>query len=223
MADRGIIFSAQMVRALLAGTKTQTRRILKPQPQALPEGMLCKWHVPGKRVGYNMTDEQMHRLGAMFASYAPGDRLYVREAWGLGVSDHGDCPRYRATMDYQCGDKIKSEHEGPFRWRSPIHMPRWASRITLTVTEVRVIRLQEISEEDAIAEGVESLPDYWVREDAHIGGSNGDWIPNEPPVPAYHTLWNSLHGPDAWDQNPWVVAVTFTVRRGNIDEQEKTP
>jgi hypothetical protein len=88
---------------------------------------------------------------------------------------------------------------------SPKSMPRWASRLTLTVTDVRVQRLQDISEEDAIAEGASPVlvpPD---------GGS-------APHVEGFRALWNDLHGPDAWDANPWVSAITFTVHHGNIDQ-----
>jgi len=104
-------------------------------------------------------------------------------------------------------------------WRSPIFCPRWASRLTLTVTEVRVQRLQEISEADVLAEGCPLDPFY---HDTTADGSNphmvkidtAKWI---SPRGWYHRLWDSLHGPDAWDANPWVVAVSFTVDRRNID------
>ena len=93
----------------------------------------------------------------------------------------------------------------PPRWRPSIHMPRSASRLTLTVTEVRVQRLQDISEEDARAEGIEGEFLPWPQ---------GYWTYR----PYFAELWNSLHGPDAWDANPWVVALSFTVQHGNIDQ-----
>ena len=184
MTDRPITFRAEIVRALLDGRKTQHREILKPQPDTLPNG-----------------------FAGLRLPYAVGDRLWCREVWGLGVSDHGNCPRYRATMDYRCGDKIRSHHEGPFTWRSPIHMPRWASRLTLIVTNVRVQRLHDISAADAIAEG------------CHVYASSATIDCDTPdPRQEYRRLWNSLHGPDAWDANPWVAALTFTVHRQNIDQ-----
>jgi len=205
MTDKPILFSAPMVRALLAGTKTQTRRVLKPQPDKF-----CR---------------DMPNSGAWSDDYwrsfpsAPGQRLWVREAWGLGISDHGDCPRYKATMDYQCGDKIKSPHEGPFKWRSPIFMPRKFSRLMLIVTDVRVQRLQEINEEDAIAEGI-----YWS--DDFEGWTSGagadescDYHSRRPDV-SYAKLWDRINGDGAWALNPWVCAISFSVHRANIDALE---
>ena len=102
--------------------------------------------------------------------------------------------------------------------RSPIHMPRWASRITLTVTDVRVQRLQEISQDDAIAEGIEFRPDSgwatWNSDGSmRCGGS-------PMPIDAYRCLWTNINGTGAWDENPWVAAYTFTVERHNIDKVE---
>ena len=217
MTDRPIIFSAPMVRALIEGRKTQTRRVLKPQPQPLPEGMLCKWHIPGKHVGFNMTNEQMHRLGPQFAPFGPGDRLYVREAHKL-IDQHCD---YRADWP--------EANQRRFRWRPSIHMPRWASRLTLTVTDVRVQRLQDISEADAGAEGIRRAN---VIIDAHCHGgvhtevsADRYWNGTEPDdfegfeggVIAFEALWGKIHGPAAWDANPWVCAISFNVRKGNID------
>ena len=187
MTDRPITFRAEIVRALLDGRKTQHREILKPQPDTLPNG-----------------------FAGLRLPYAVGDRLWCREVWGLGVSDHGNCPRYRATMDYRCGDKIRSHHEGPFTWRSPVTMPRWASRLTLIVTDVRVERLQSITEADAVAEGIE--PGRRLS----CGGMS------HTAVDIFCALWNDLHGEDAWDRNPWVTALTFTVHRQNIDQMETT-
>ena len=109
--------------------------------------------------------------------------------------------RYRATdeLDVPSGT----------RWRPSIHMPRWASRLTLTVTDVRVQRLQEISEEDARAEGAYPCEGGWSYGGSPLAGTTARG--------AFYCLWNSLHGPDAWSANPWVCALTFTVDRRNID------
>ena len=217
MTDKPMIFSAPMVKALLDGRKTQTRRILKPQPPAdahmvraytenAPRAALRNtvgWFVPEAGDLWPCNDGDRIPL-----PYTLGDRLWVRETWGMGLSDHGDCPRYKATMDYQCGDKIKPPHEGPFKWRSPIHMPRWASRLTLLVTDVRVQRLQEISVVDVFAEGAVPAD---LPHGSHIGRERD----------FFRDLWNSLHGPDAWEANPWVCALTFTVHRANIDKLER--
>lgn len=265
MTDKPIIFSGPMVRALLDGRKTQTRRVLKPQPTdrpapnchplhtqrhnepyldsycsekrtpANPRGMSRDWH-------WWQVDDRPGPL-ACRAPCTPGDRLYVREAHALapasayrrsvGVeqainpNDADRAALYRAGFDRSAGG---------IRWRPSIHMPRWASRLTLLVTDVRVQRLQEISEDDAMAEGIyrvdptaEDLAAGCTEQDFvfHAPGvrqgwgatkderQRDQWWPNAPG--AFRLLWNSLHGPDAWDANPWVVAVSFDVIRANID------
>jgi hypothetical protein len=183
MTDRPIIFSAPMVRALLDGRKTQTRRALKP-----PYGTLE--YLPDRT------------WRPIYTKCFRGDRLYVREAFcpRLGYPAPVATPHYRADDD-------KPEWRG--LWKPSIHMPRWASRLTLTVTDVRVQRLQEISEADAIAEGCDAAFAMTMRR------PNGAYPGNA--TECFRDLWNSLHGPDAWDANPWVAALTFTVQRGNID------
>ena len=184
MADRGILFSAPMVRALLDGRKTQTRRLLKPQPpEGLDGGFL---HVEGDarpRVTHGRVI-----LKDKFP-FATGDRLWVCEAFSFGTRPYPDM-LYRAD-----GGNYD------LKWSSPIHMPRWASRLTLTVTDVRVQRLQEISQEDAEAEGVQC-----------------DMSPRSF-VEHYHTLWDSLHDKpgERWEDNPWICAISFSARKGNID------
>lgn len=243
MTDKPIIFSAPMVRALLEGRKTQTRRVINPQPQLNEAGL---WRYPPdtacegdpkrwvKRFGgFCQTDEDGVRWfllnptkGRRLLPYAPGDRLYVREHWRTARAYDDLAPSAMAGEE-----PVKYEADGmeemwgwpglflPGRFRQGRHMPRWASRITLTVTEVRVQRLQEISEADAVSEGCPLDPFY---HDTTADGSNphmvkidtAKWI---SPRGWYHRLWDSLHGPDAWDANPWVVAVSFTVDRRNID------
>ena len=213
MSDRPIIFSAPMIHALLDGRKTQTRRVLRPQPSARPE-----LHEPmSDEDAYWAVfdgDEIAHRVQV---PYAPGDRLWVREGHAMvpatayrmseGVAqnaDPKDCDRaciYREGWD---------RSNGGFRWRSPIHMPRWASRLTLTVTDVRVQRLQEISEDDARTEGFGSLITTVDKLGPSITARDG-----------FRDIWNSIHGPDAWDANPWVAAISFTVHRCNIDTMEE--
>ena len=206
MADKPIIFSAPMVRALIEGRKTQTRRVLKPQPELIDEDRVRCVEYKGQVYSGNTR-----------VPYAPGDRLWVKEAvtwvsaWGW---------RYRADND----DLSEKRQQGEVgRWRSPIFMPRWASRLTLTVTDVRVQRVQDISEEDAVAEGIEPYagidPDCGGYRD-YSSPSGGYWL---HPRVSFGTLWNTLHGPTpnaAWHANPWVAAYTFTVQRGNIDGGE---
>ena len=201
MTDRPTIFSAPMVRALLDGRKTQTRRVLKPQP-VWDNGAIGIEDDAG-RWAYCSNTERGFGEGLPRSRfklpYAIGDRLWVREAHAFDSV----MVRYYATDDVH---ELRKK-------RSPIHMPRWASRLTLTVTDVRVQRLQEISEADAQAEG---FPISW------------DGKPYDPPSPqediwqgygraSMSLYWTSLHGPDAWAANPWVAAISFTVARRTID------
>ncbi len=204
MGDKGIIFSAPMVRALIEGRKTQTRRVLNPypfNPELRP--LMDGYKPPPLRLW------QVGPRGPFFVlPYAPGDRLWVKEA--LIVKSNDQSIRWAG---YEAdGKEVFYLHE--WMWKrdrlQAMFCPRWASRLTLTVTDVRVQRLQEISAEDAIAEGIE-------RHGANYTGYGRDrdlWM---LPRPSYASLWNSLHGPDAWEANPWVAAITFTVRKGNID------
>lgn len=173
--ERPILFSGPMVRAILAGTKTQTRRVVKVEPGKLDvgENPACPYGVPG------------------------GSRLWVRETWYDDnatrdaepiPTSHDDFIHYRA--DGEAHDQFE-ELDGFLRWRPSIFMPRWASRITLEVTEVRVERLQEITEADAWAEGIAA---HVVR-----------------PIHDYAALWDSLNAKRGfgWDTNPWVWVVSF--------------
>ena len=210
------------VRALDAGRKTQTRRILKPQPIGRP------WHWEGDEVDpepqwFDGWEEGRSSCGAAIrevnkhlpVTYAVGDRLWVREAWAHDAPDLETCRRAREDA------LLGGLHYGPYyratevapetlRWFSPIHMPRWASRFTLISTEIRVQQLQEINEEDAREEGLE-----WVSPTWGIPGIAGSW--HGSAARSYAYLWDKLHGPGAWDMNPLVVAITFKTRKGNID------
>ena len=160
-----------------------------------------------------------HRL---YPPWEIGDRIWVRESWRATDTFNGwkpgdipshNTPFYEATPT---GDSIPEL--GPLR--SPIHMPRWASRLTLIVESVRVQRLQDISDGDARAEGISVLP----LQDADDPSA---WWQSDPgehqartPVGSYRLLWGSLHGPGAWSLNPWVAAIGFRVIRANIDSPE---
>lgn len=203
MADRPIIFSAPMVRALLEGRKTQTRRVISTKGHAnLFDGSWSDGYVldPGN------ASWRAHHI-----KYATGDRLWVRENCATWTGVLRDVI-YRSDDEQEYLLAIAdAKHGAKWKGRPSIHMPRWASRLTLTVTSVRVQRLQDISEEDAVAEGV--IPSSEANELR--------WQHYAPHGVAFRDLWNSLHGPDAWDANPWVVALTFTVERRNIDEVPK--
>jgi len=213
-----------MVRACLDGTKSQTRRAIKLPPA--PE-KLGYWE-PTIIGGAGITDSKGNpvperpaiwhtRTGACIAChFQPGDRLWVREAFALDDNGHEEWPIYRADG---AALPVLPPTRKASRWRSPIHMPRWASRIDLEITEVRVERLQDISEADALAEGIEEV-------EGIIGASCAGGIHHEitgiryyfdgghdegyeSADDAYHALWDSLNGPGSWDANPWVWVITF--------------
>ncbi len=240
MTDRPIIFSAPMVRALLDGRKTQTRRLLKLPIKTHSGGVIYErpdmggWEATthggagcftigrsGERIPVPERPGIWHRTCGVCVgtSFDVGDRLYVREAWApVSACTHND-PGTQAIADrgfYRADDStVDGEID---RWRPSIHMPRWASRLTLFVEDVRVQRLNEISEEDAIAEGV---VDMGRRDGApyphfHIPGVPEVRVEHDP-ISVFAGLWESLHGEGSWAANPWVVAVSFRVVRANID------
>lgn len=200
MKERPILFSAPMVRAILEGRKTQTRRVVKPQPHsahypqhAEARGAGWVWMAHDDRPTYTFA------TGDFRCPYGqPGERLWVRETWAKADSSLIDETFYRADGEVDGRQRAFSYVKREPRWRPSIHMPRWASRIDLEVTGVRVERLQDISEADAIAEGVEPyrLPVHPVREALrHVDG--------------FSVLWESINGPGSWDANPWVWVVEF--------------
>ena len=213
MTERPILFSAEMVRAILAGRKTQTRRAIKPQPWVDNMGNAC-WkdrnfgqsanHVPHiKALASPIPCSDTKRVLCPYG--APGDLLWVRETFRYfpGTGSHlwdGDreyqadgavkSGRFFTAEEWQSrGMKAKPEP----RWRPSIHMPRWASRITLEVKSVRVERLQDIRCTDAEAEGA-----------GHEAGPTGGQARG-----AFANLWNHINGPGAWEANPWVWVISF--------------
>lgn len=242
MTDRGIIFSAPMVRALHAGRKTQTRRLLNPQPDKVVTSFARVFSEPPYFEAKDSAGRGYYGFRAANGGLSPypkmrfgiGDRLYVREGWAVKRCEpclshergwqslHGPTVRYLADgaeIEHQ-GDRSTGRgiYHGPVeKGRPSIHMPRWASRMWLAVTDVRVQRSQDISDADAIAEGIiEYEP---TEEDpAEFSYVDGGDIWNDARG-AYAALWNTLHNdPGArWEDNPWVVAITFDVNHGNID------
>lgn len=215
--ERPILFSAPMVRALLAGTKTQTRRALNPRPQ--PWGQHGGLQLPG----YCASTDAAFRHGApIFKSRfgKPGDRLWVRETFAKidGQTQPWIETDYRAT--YTHGDRLGDSLGIKKRWTPAIHMPRSASRITLEVTAVRVERLQEISEADAIAEGVNRFPGCRQDDDAAAFNRIGPVDNDSFPIARYAVLWESINGPGSWEANPWVWVVEFQ-RSPNLQPNEK--
>lgn len=218
MADKPIIFSAPMVRALIEGRKTQTRRVLKPQPISTPE-----FYLPmSDEDAFWATFDEDERCTRLRLRYAPGDRLWVREAfigpYAYEVNEYPPRDWGNKPIWFPADGPVPDKFAGQFwhRARPSIHMPRWASRLTLTVTDVRVQRLQDISAADSIAEGVQCGTCEFMNTSACNG--RGCFAS----IAAFQALWNSLHGPGAWEANPWVAAYSFTVHRGNIDAIKET-
>lgn len=212
MTDRSILFSGPMVRALLDGTKTQTRRILKPQP-TVPFSAICR-----DAAGVYTGDEWGEELERLRVPHAPGNRLWVRETWAFDVNAIGSMRDEDGPFVY-AADPSGARTRLCERWTPSIHMPRWASRLTLIVTDVRVQRLHDISEDDAIAEGIEEKEFFGCPCWKIYGDPDGTVAPDDP-IASFASLWDHCHGPGAWDVNPWVVATTFTVHHCNIDTME---
>lgn len=236
MADRPILFSAPMVRALLNGTKTQTRRILKPQPSDFqgaktpPEGMSWvnkKRDAPFLALHNDLEhwcwwDEYLNQGPDWFkVRWARGDRLWVRETWSARMTHGWTIADARSRMfQEEIIYRADGEHSIDGWWPS-IHMPREFSRLTLKVSDVRVERLQDISEQDAAAEGIEQDAEtgaWWGVDGAGVGGATPRWSDASL---AFCSLWKSINGPDSWAANPFVAVVSFSVHRGNIDQLER--
>lgn len=226
--ERPILFSAPMVRAILAGTKSQTRRVVKWQgPKGFPHDFeraftdnpagIKRLMVPYHHPDDDYSDGVAHRHYPPHGD--PGDRLWVRETHALiwpGESEPEkvqDCNvEYRAdtngtALPGQWPDECRGDPDCP-KWLPSIHMPRWASRITLEITDVRVERLNDISEADAIAEGIDaelasrfvtSAPDRGTLRPATLHAFSG--------------LWESINGPGSWALSPWVWCVSFKVMK----------
>lgn len=207
--ERPILFSGEMVRAILDGRKTQTRRVVKPQPECR-ENAAIPGHFGTFFKGWNL-DHPFFTVGSIlqYCPYgAPGDRLWAREAFS--IYPHPVLPdtvHYRA--DY--GDTDKT-----FIYKPSIHMPRWASRILLEVTNVRIERLQSISEEDAVAEGIETIGMGHYKNYLHPcdDEKGGGWLTARA---SFYSLWESINGEGSWDANPWVWVVEFQRVEGSSD------
>lgn len=227
MTDRPIIFSAPMVQALLAGRKTQTRRLAwRPKREkehagtSFDGGVTWERETPWQRV-------------------QPGDRLYVRESafvlghWRQDGATKAGRPKLRFVASRQRKALYADQPIGPGQqimgasgnmrvvagegyWPRPsIHMPRWASRMTLTVTDVRVQRLFDITEDDARAEGC------WTERAILETASRESVLETAVhPSMVFRLLWNDIHGPGAWAANPEVVAISFSAHPCNIDSKE---
>ncbi|HFD8275425.1 TPA: hypothetical protein ACF6GX_002050 [Raoultella ornithinolytica] len=233
MKERGMIFNGEMVRALLDGRKTQTRRIMKVQPEPSKSRPGDFWfsskklesmvHVSDLAPGNSpIVDCHLFFQEHCCPFGAVGDRIWVREAFRV----HSRATDV-ATLVYKASERnswteqthrvpvaVCNKPATPEKWTPSLHMPRWASRITLEITDVRVERLNSISEEDATAEGVPPagslLPDY----QGTFLTPNGDFATAKV---AFQRLWESIYGEDSWKANPWVWVIKFKRIEGGAE------
>lgn len=236
MTDKPILFSAPMVQAILreirepGAGKTQTRRILPQSHPKFPHHNHLSLDVLSDPSEVWFWDGVHDRVGASYRlPFHPGMRLWVRETWrewhdvdaNCGCSDHCACsPSTAHPAAYRAdgGELTAEDREAGLKWKPSIFMPRWASRITLDVTRVRIQRLQEISGADAAAEGCQL--DRWITGNYPFfdPGVEAD---NAALVTKFRTIWDSLNADRApWASNPWVVVVSFRPHLTNIDQME---
>ena len=199
--EKPILFSAPMIRALLAGTKTQTRRIAKILSEMRSEDgdndlTHIQW-VPDHESGSGwyvwMTEYPEEGSMSMPCPYQVRDILWVRETWAVGHGYDGVPPRLIPSRQSVKLHYAATEERGGLLWRPSIFMPSWASRLSLEVTDVRIERLQAINADEATAEGIDTETIGSCRE----------------AVEAYAQLWESINGPGSWAENPWVWVVSF--------------
>lgn len=219
MKERPILFSAPMVRAILDGSKTQTRRVVKPQPDSKEATGACWVEIDGRHQwAWNSGEDQdiLPNETQFFCPHGqPGDRLWVKEQT-IKVEDHGwigpvytesDAGRYALEWGYGQSDDPDYIPPHAIKRRPSIFMKRAMSRITLEITGVRVERLQDISGADCIAEGVTR-----VRDACHVikgFGYDASGLCHTSAITPYAQLWESINGPDSWAANPWVWVVEF--------------
>lgn len=208
MKQRPILFSADMVRAILDGRKTQTRRIIKPQPVLYPNGW--QYGKGYKNSCFGSASPATDILYPFECQYGnPGDHLWVRETWLFdplpGFPDEG-AYHYRATSKKATAESFAG------LWRPSIHMPRAAARIILQITDIRAQRLHDITEADAIAEGLNFTVPNTSPNTYYDNYQTGRWLDPQMlnnPIASYRTLWEKINGPESWAANPWVWAITF--------------
>jgi hypothetical protein len=226
MKERPILFTPGNYQAILDGSKTQTRRIVKPEPVRVSGG-----------VPYRNSTASLHGAPGSAIYRCPygqrGDRLWVRETWQVDAPRNGT---WADTQFYGCKGSPLSDIPARYRapehclfraswtgttiiWRPSIFMPKWAARLWLEITDVRVERLQETSEEDCLAEGIVKCT---VTKGRVRGDPDYDMFALEPgdhcrwemtPQTVYRKLWESINGDGSWDVNPFVWAISF--RRAN--------
>lgn len=236
MKERPILFSGEMVRAILEGRKTQTRRVIKPQPIDLPNGVYCNPYNNNYEhfTFWTHDDKMILTAGGNIKNTAhwkcpyghPEDRLWVRETWwatNKKIYPSGVLPDIYFKADFTniknnktekcklCNHKISNKNHA-VKWFSPLFMPRWASRINLEITNIRVERVQDITAEDCTKEGIIGVQ----RGGGYQYDTQKEWNYKNPisartPVLAYKQLWDSINSKRGygWAVNPWVWVIEF--------------
>lgn len=221
-----LLFSAPMVRALIAGTKTQTRRIVKgnewtedgSDPDPLTGHSYSEWLIDPRRCRYGKVGDLIYvrESGAFFAvtDRTCGDFLPPTASVGIGYrADHptghrrdgdGGYNFYGVTSAERIARAERFVRDRYGEWIPSMLMPRWASRLTLRITSVRAQQLQAISEGDAQAEGARLMKEDHIPLKSHRRG--------------FESLWESINGPGSYDANPWVWAISFEVIKANVDQ-----
>lgn len=224
--SKPILFNGEMVRAILDGCKTQTRRVVKPIYKRFPIVNLKdhgannseayysgrfndpeSWGFAGIEEG--PTDWTLEDYLCFPSPYKKGDLLWVRESWST---------TFEGAIFYRATPSPRDEGKAHFSWESPIYMPKELSRLTLEITDVRVERLQDISEEDAIAEGIQLLSGY--DKPAYQDYTGADYMTYNARK-SFNTLWDSINGKDEaknWQANPWVWVIEFKAHNKNVME-----
>lgn len=229
MADRPLLMSAPMVRATLAGIKSQTRRILNPAPRL--DHFASEQLEDFELRGFEAVEQPDGRHLVYRPRWRAGDRAWIRETWAVGNIYDGVPPsRINPTGEPNwCGIRYAATDERlGIHDRPSIHIPRWASRLTLTVGQVAVERLQDITEEAAQAEGVCHFVEQHERSGSWAGLSSADRALLIGQIygssrKAFQHLWETLHGTEAWEANPWVAAISFEATPANIDNLPEQP
>ena len=234
MKERGMIFNGEMVRAILDGRKTQTRRPIKWKQTRLTE---IGEREDGSKWPWSEDAEHACDFWHPCPFGAVGDRIWVRETWATLGNEDGCCVDwegnlckgderpaariYRASCEQRPGDyglwsipddaywkPHTKEHKFEGAWRPSIHMPRWASRILLEITDVRVERLNAISEEDAEAEGID-MEALYDSQDCYDCIADHNMTGRPTVTGAFKYLWESIYGEEGWKSNPWVWVIEF--------------
>ncbi len=221
MSSKPILFSADMVRALLEGRKTQTRRVIKPQPpQSSGKYKVIPRHQDDESASLILIQEKVENT-VINPPYKKGDLLWVREAFYFDTSfykptkEHLSDIYYRA--DGECCEQIPEcacSEIGKPKWKPSIFLPHWASRITLKVKNIRIERLNEISSSDAIDEGISVI--YCGERELYKNYQTGKGTVYA--TQSFGTLWQSIHGCESWKNNPLVWVIEFDAYLGNIDD-----